>query len=141
MKKKRKKLCIRGSTKKNKKWWINMKLVFIVKFKRKKMCCIISCLPYCDSKNSSLDGMEKRKYPRDGWNKKIKYSKKEIQNVWHDGQKLLKNKKTKSLLWKNKQLYFVTNIKNKQKTNKKMYYYPLLMNPDVLATTDTESRQ
>ena len=50
-------------------------------------------------------------------------------------------KKTKSLLWKNKQLYFVTNIKNKQKTNKKMYYYPLLMNPDVLATTDTESRQ
>ena len=70
---------------------------------------------------------------------KKKYSKKE-KNVWHDGQKLLK-KKTKSLLWKNKQLYFVTNIKNKQKTNKKMYYYPLLMNPDVLATTDTESRQ
>ena len=90
--------------------------------------------PLTGWKKENIPGMDKiRRF-------KKKYSKKE-KNVWHDGQKLLKKKKQNHYCEKTNNCTLWQTLKIKQKTNKKMYYYPLLMNPDVLATTDTESRQ
>ena len=76
-----------------------------------KKCCIIMCDYY-----KSTQTMKK-------------YSEKQ-----DDGQKIIVKIKNKKLL------YFVTKTyKHTKKT--KTLKDPLLMNPDVLATTETESRQ